>query len=93
MKRTATLAGVPRWVAVIALAGAVFILLPLVAVISRVDWPQFIPLISSEESVAALLLSLRTAVASTFLCIVFNHNGNHIMFAAHQTKYLVKIWS
>lgn len=71
MKRTATLAGVPRWVAVVALAGAVFILLPLVAVISRVDWPQFIPLISSESSVAALLLSLRTAVASTVLCIVF----------------------
>jgi molybdate transport system permease protein len=71
MKRTATLAGVPRWVAVVAIVGAVFILLPLVAVISRVDWPQFIPLISSESSVAALLLSLRTAVASTVLCVVF----------------------
>lgn len=71
MKNTTTLAGVPRWVAVVALVGAAFILLPLVAVISRVDWPQFIPLISSESSVAALLLSLRTAVSSTVLCIIF----------------------
>jgi molybdate transport system permease protein len=63
--------GVPRWVVVIAAIGAAFVLLPLVAVISRVDWPQFIPLITSPSSVAALLLSLKTSAASTALCIVF----------------------
>ena len=61
----------PRWVVVVAAIGAAFVLLPLVAVISRVDWPQFWPLISSESSVAALLLSLKTAGVSTLLCIVF----------------------
>jgi molybdate transport system permease protein len=51
--------------------GALFILLPLVAVVSRVSWPQFVPLITSAASRAALLLSLQTALASTVLCIVF----------------------
>jgi molybdate transport system permease protein len=63
--------GVPRWVVVIAAVGAVFVLLPLVAVISRVNWPQFVPLITSASSIAALLLSLKTAAISTALCILF----------------------
>ena len=66
-----SLHGVPRWVAVVAGAGAAFVLLPLVAVISRVDWPQFWPLITSQSSIAALLLSLKTAGISTLLCVVF----------------------
>ena len=39
--------------------------------VGRVNWGQFWPLISSESSVAALLLSLKTATASTALCIIF----------------------
>jgi molybdate transport system permease protein len=66
-----SLGGVPRWVVVIACVGAAFILLPLVAIISRVDWAQFIPLITSQESLAAFLLSLKTSLASTALCLVF----------------------
>ena len=62
---------VPRWVVVIAAVGAVFILLPLVAVIARVNWAQFIPLVTSTSSIAALLLSLKTALVSTLLCIFF----------------------
>lgn len=71
MRSTASLAGVPRWAVVIAVIGAAFVLLPLVAVISRTSWSQFIPLITSDASVAALLLSLKTAGTSTLLCIVF----------------------
>ncbi len=63
--------GVPRWVMVVAAVGAAFVLLPLVAVISRVNWPQFIPLITSPSSIAALLLSLKTSAISTALCILF----------------------
>jgi molybdate transport system permease protein len=63
--------GVPRWIVGIACVGAAFILLPLVAIVSRVDWPRFIPLITSPESLAALLLSLKTAGISTLLCLVF----------------------
>lgn len=71
MRTPTGLHGVPRWVAGLAALGALLIVLPLVAVIARVDWPEFIPLITSESSIAALLLSLKTAVASTLLCVVF----------------------
>lgn len=62
---------VPRWVYLLAAVGALFILLPLFGMVVQVDWAAFIPLISSESSVAALGLSLRTAAASTVLCIIF----------------------
>ena len=61
---------VPRWIVAIAAIGAVFVLLPLVAMTTRVDWSQFVPLISSPASRDALLLSLRTSLAATALCIV-----------------------
>ena len=62
--------GLPRWVFVPAAAGAVFVLLPLVAMAAKVQWSQFFTLISSESSIAALKLSLQTSTASTVLCIV-----------------------
>lgn len=55
----------------VAAVGALLILLPLVAVVSRVNWAQFVPLITSAASGAALLLSLQTALASTALCLIF----------------------
>ncbi|MCV9993314.1 ABC transporter permease [Paeniglutamicibacter sp. ZC-3] len=61
---------VPPWIYVLACAGALFVLLPLLAMLARVDWPQFIPLITSESSLSALGLSLRTSAASTMLCIL-----------------------
>ena len=45
-------------------------LLPLLALMARVDWSQFISLITSESSVAALRLSLITASISTLACLV-----------------------
>lgn len=62
---------VPRWVFLLAGVGALFIVLPLAGMVAQVDWAAFIPLISSESSVAALVLSLKTATASTGLCIIF----------------------
>jgi molybdate transport system permease protein len=62
--------GVPSWIVVIAVIGALFILLPLVALVTRVDWSNFIPLITSQSSIDALLLSLRTSLAATALCII-----------------------
>nr|WP_193571345.1 ABC transporter permease [Diaminobutyricibacter tongyongensis] len=47
-----------------------FILLPLVALVTRVDWTNFIPLITSQSSIDALLLSLRTSLVATVLCTV-----------------------
>ncbi|WP_197377401.1 ABC transporter permease [Mycolicibacterium baixiangningiae] len=60
----------PRWIYVPAAVGALFVALPLVAVAAKVDWPQFTTLVTSESSVAALVLSLQTAAASTVLCVV-----------------------
>ncbi len=64
-------ASLPRWVFLPAVAAAVFVVLPLVAMAAEVDWSRFGSLITSPASVSALLLSLRTAALSTLLCVVF----------------------
>jgi molybdate transport system permease protein len=68
--RTSVYSGLPRWVYVPAGLGALFVLLPLVALASRVRWSRFFSLISSESSLAALELSLKTSLASTLLCVL-----------------------
>lgn len=68
MKLTAP--GLPRWVYAPAALGATFVLLPLCAMVVKVDWAHFWTLITSSSAQAALLLSLRTAIASTVLCLL-----------------------
>ena len=63
-------AGLPRWIYVPAAVGALFVLLPLIAVAAKVDWPNFLSLITSRSSITALVLSLKTAAASTVLCVL-----------------------
>ena len=60
----------PRWVYLPAALATVFVGLPLVAIAVKVDWSRFGSLITSPASRAALLLSLRTATASTLLCLI-----------------------
>jgi molybdate transport system permease protein len=60
----------PRWVYLPAAAGALFVVLPLAAMVSRVDWGDFVGLVTSESSLAALRLSLRTSLASTLICLL-----------------------
>jgi molybdate transport system permease protein len=60
----------PGWVYLPAAAGALFVVLPLAAMVSRVDWGDFVSLVTSESSLAALRLSLRTSLASTALCLL-----------------------
>jgi molybdate transport system permease protein len=60
----------PGWVYVPAAAGALFVLLPLAAMVSRVNWGDFSGLVTSESSMAALRLSLRTSAASTLICVL-----------------------
>ena len=64
------MSALPRWVLVPAALGALFIVLPLVAMATRVDWGSFFSLISSDSSRAALWLSLRTSAMSTVLCVL-----------------------
>lgn len=64
-------AGLPRWVYVPAAVGALLVMLPLVALGTRVAWSDLGRLVTSESSVAALTLSLRTSALSTAICVVF----------------------
>ncbi len=70
MRRSAEFRALPRWIIVVASVGAAFVLLPLVAMATRVNWGGFVTLVTSESSVAALLLSLRTSTAATAFCIL-----------------------
>ncbi|WP_027691351.1 ABC transporter permease [Rathayibacter toxicus] len=63
-------APLPRWIVAVATAGSALVLMPLVALLTRIDWANFVPLVTSESSVTALLLSLRTAGAATLLCVL-----------------------
>lgn len=62
--------GIPRWVYLPAALGGIFVILPLVAMASRIDWTRFAGLITSPSSLAALRLSLVTSTASTALCLL-----------------------
>ncbi len=61
---------VPAWAIVPAALGALLVLVPVVSMAARVNWPGLPGLLTSEGSVTALLLSLRTALASTAVCLV-----------------------
>ena len=63
-------AALPKWVYLPACAAALFLGVPLFAVAAKVDWARFGALITSPSSQAALLLSLRTALTSTLLCLL-----------------------
>ncbi|MFD1815023.1 ABC transporter permease [Rhodococcus gannanensis] len=62
--------GLPGWTYLPAAVGAAFLIVPLVAVLLEIDWDNFVSLVTSESARIALLLSLKTATASTLACIV-----------------------
>lgn len=61
--------GIPAWVFVPAAIGGLFVVTPLLAILSRIDWSNFVPLVTSDASRTALMLSLRTATISTIVCV------------------------
>lgn len=63
--------GLPRWVIIPAALGSAFVVLPLLALTSRVDWSRFGELLTSPSSLAALKLSLQTSTMATLACLVF----------------------
>lgn len=65
-----TSSGLPRWIYIPAAVGALFVVVPLIAVAAKVDWPHFWSLVTSQSSTTALMLSLETAAASTTLCVL-----------------------
>lgn len=63
--------GIPGWLYVPAAIGGAFILVPLLAMGTRIEWSNFWGLITSPSSRTALVLSLQTASVSTLLCVLF----------------------
>lgn len=62
--------GLPRWAYLPAAVGAAFLILPLLAILAEIDWNNYVSLVTSESARTALVLSLRTAAASTVACIL-----------------------
>lgn len=62
--------GLPRWVYLPALLAGVFVVLPVAALATRIDWADLPGLVTSDAARSALELSLRTSAASTGLCLV-----------------------
>ena len=63
-------AGIPRWIALPAACAGLFLLVPFIALLIRIDWVQFPHLFTQALSSQALALSLRTCIASTLACII-----------------------
>ena len=70
MTRTHRHAGIPRWIALPAACAVLFLLVPFIALLLRIDWVQFPHLFTQALSSQALALSLRTCLASTLVCII-----------------------
>ncbi|WP_076476195.1 ABC transporter permease [Williamsia sterculiae] len=75
---------VPAWLYVPAAVGVLLIVLPPLALIGKTPWGEFWTSVTSESSLQALELSLRTAAMTTALCVVLGvpmamvfarHNG------------------
>lgn len=60
----------PVWLWIPAAGAILVVVVPLLGLISSVDVASLWPLLTSEASVTALLLSLRTSVIATTLCIL-----------------------
>src|SRR3954470_19593419 len=62
--------GVPTWLYLPAALGACLVLLPLVGILSRVEWTHFWALGTPPPALTALALSLRTSSVATVLCVL-----------------------
>lgn len=74
----------PRRLLPLAVLGALLVAVPLVALASRVDWSNFVPLVTSPSAVAAFGLSLRTAGVAAALCLVL---GVPLGLALHRARF------
>jgi molybdate transport system permease protein len=60
----------PRWLVLPASAAAIFLAVPLVAMLARVSWPQLPDLLARPAALDALWLSLRTCAVTTLVSVV-----------------------
>ncbi|MGJ4137377.1 ABC transporter permease [Corynebacterium macclintockiae] len=60
---------VPRWLFVPAGFGIIFLLLPIIGLISQISWRNFPTLISADTAIDALRLSIRTSATATAIVV------------------------
>lgn len=62
---------IPLTIVVPAVLGGALLLLPVLALVARIDWATLPAVLVAEETSSALMLSLGTASISTLLCLLF----------------------
>ncbi len=62
--------GIPRSLYVPAAVGFALLVLPILGLLLRADWPSVPAAITSPEALSALSLSLQTATTATILCVI-----------------------
>lgn len=62
--------GIPGLLYLPAAAGFALLILPVVGLLARADWPTVPAAITSPEALSALTLSLQTATTATALCVI-----------------------
>lgn len=67
--RTRSYSGLPKWVYLPASIGVLVVVLPLAAMMLRLDWSRFGELITSQSSIDAFRLSMQTSFASMLICL------------------------
>ena len=60
----------PRWLYLPALAGLAFLVLPVVSLVARADWPAVPAAIVSPAALSALWLSIECGLSATALCLL-----------------------
>jgi molybdate transport system permease protein len=77
---------VPWWLPVPAVLGGLFVVVPVLAMVGRVDWSSIGALVTSEASRTALLLSLGTAAAATGVSLLLGY-PLAVVFARSRSRW------
>jgi molybdate transport system permease protein len=80
-------APVPWWLPLPALLGGLFVVVPVLAMVGRVEWGSFVALVTSPASRTALVLSLGTAAAATGVSFVLGY-PLAVLFARSRSRWV-----
>ncbi|MFJ3029362.1 ABC transporter permease [Curtobacterium sp. NPDC087080] len=78
---------VPWWLPVPAVLGGLFVVVPVAAMVGRVDWSSFVALVTAPASTTALGLSLGTAAAATGVAFVLGY-PLAVLFARSTSRWV-----
>ncbi|OEI67308.1 molybdenum ABC transporter permease [Curtobacterium sp. ER1/6] len=77
----------PWWLPVPAVVGGLFVVVPVLAMVGRVDWSSFVALVTAPASTTALGLSLGTAAAATGVSFVLGY-PLAVLFARSTSRWV-----